>query len=451
MFDGLKSAVRGNPLIYSWVRPIYAAWRYISFSSFRKRLAAGSSRHGDYSAVVYLNKQFSRQTNKIPNLFYFDGKQGELYQLQMWFKPFADCDTDFYVCVRNRAFLKTLDNLGIKAVAIPSLSDLGWIEINGGRNIFYVNNCTRNTHMVRYKDLTHIQLLHGDSDKPPSFSPVSQMYDLLFVAGQAAIDRYYANGVYIPKEKFVISSRPQLSEFVDSCADADPMPEEVLNLVSNQPIIFFATTWKGVQVESNYSTIDSVLSSIREALEEGFSVIFRPHPLSCSDIYDRLYISEIMQLLDEYSYAENQFGLYSDSTPAGNGTGIDNYNEIANLADILVADLASTVHDWLYMEKPCFILKSDHIPDEVYENSSLNRSGVLAFWNPDNGITAFLEGMAEFHSAIRLARARTYLNGVSGGETELERFDKSLTYVSESFSKSVQFEAMLGQPPAFRP
>ena len=200
MFDSIKRSVRANPLIYSLAKPVYRAITHIFFANFHTK-AGRSSQHRGREAVVYLNKEFSRKVNEIPNVFYFDGRHEELYQLKMWFKPFRDCNIDFYVCVRHKGFLQTLDNLGIKAVAIPMLSDLGWIGLNGGRSIFYVNNCTRNTHMVRYKDLTHIQLLHGDSDKPPSFSPVSQMYDLLFVAGQAAIDRYYVNGVYIPKEK----------------------------------------------------------------------------------------------------------------------------------------------------------------------------------------------------------------------------------------------------------
>ena len=53
--------------------------------------------------------------------------------------------------------------------------------------------------MVRFNQLTHIQLLHGDSDKASSFNPVTAMFDRIFVAGQAAIDRYAANGVLIPR------------------------------------------------------------------------------------------------------------------------------------------------------------------------------------------------------------------------------------------------------------
>src|SRR5699024_12219569 len=52
--------------------------------------------------------------------------------------------------------------------------------------------------IVSYTQLTHVQLNHGESDKGPSFSPVFRSYDKDFVAGQAAIDRFAANGVAMP-------------------------------------------------------------------------------------------------------------------------------------------------------------------------------------------------------------------------------------------------------------
>src|SRR5690625_5823159 len=58
--------------------------------------------------------------------------------------------------------------------------------------------------------MTHVQLLHGDSDKASSFNPVTAFYDNVFVAGQAGIDRYENNGVDIPKHKFTIVGRPQV-------------------------------------------------------------------------------------------------------------------------------------------------------------------------------------------------------------------------------------------------
>ena len=53
-----------------------------------------------------------------------------------------------------------------------------------------MNTSPRNDHMLRFLDLYHIQLNHGDSDKAPSYRRVFRMFDKNFVAGQAAIDRF---------------------------------------------------------------------------------------------------------------------------------------------------------------------------------------------------------------------------------------------------------------------
>src|SRR5699024_12395246 len=73
-----------------------------------------------------------------------------------------------------------------------SLADLEDLVVPSVRGVFYVNNAMLNTHMVRYTSLRHIQLLHGESDKAASASPVLRMYDRDFVAGQAAMDRVAA-------------------------------------------------------------------------------------------------------------------------------------------------------------------------------------------------------------------------------------------------------------------
>ena len=75
---------------------------------------------------------------------------------------------------------------------------------------FYVNNAARNTHLVERRELTHVWLNHGDSEKPACYNPVHAIYDLLFAAGQAGIDRYARHGVHIPLEKFRIVGRPQV-------------------------------------------------------------------------------------------------------------------------------------------------------------------------------------------------------------------------------------------------
>ena len=67
-----------------------------------------------------------------------------------------------------------------------------------------------NDDFMKVRRMTHVWLHHGDSDKEASFRRKSAAYDVLVVAGQAAIDRYAAHGVHIPPEKFRILGRPQI-------------------------------------------------------------------------------------------------------------------------------------------------------------------------------------------------------------------------------------------------
>ena len=92
---------------------------------------------------------------------------------------------------------RTLESL--EETVVPSL-----------RTVFYVNNGLKNTHYVEHRELTHVWLNHGDSEKPACFNPVHAIYDKIFTAGQAGVDRYARHGQISP-EKFEIVGRPQVT------------------------------------------------------------------------------------------------------------------------------------------------------------------------------------------------------------------------------------------------
>ena len=65
---------------------------------------------------------------------------------------------------------------------------------------YYLANAGKNVHLLREASIRHVFLNHGDSDKSTSANPVSRVYDGVWVAGQAAIDRYKAAGnKYVPQ------------------------------------------------------------------------------------------------------------------------------------------------------------------------------------------------------------------------------------------------------------
>ena len=175
-------------------------------------------------ALQRLDRMFSakrRLTQEVAKLApkfvaYFGASDGADYQLGMWLPYFARIDRSFIVVTRAPAVMRdvanTMNRVGVIRPIIyrPTLVSLEEIITPSIKAVFYVNNAVRNTHFIERRELTHVWLNHGDSEKPACYSPVHAIYDLIFTAGQAGIDRYARHGVSIPAEKFRIVGRPQV-------------------------------------------------------------------------------------------------------------------------------------------------------------------------------------------------------------------------------------------------
>ena len=111
------------------------------------------------------------------------------------------------------------------------------------RAALYVYNGS-NDEFMRVRRISHVWLHHGDSDKEACFRRKSAAYDVLVVAGKAAIDRYAAHGVYVPREKFKILGRPQIEDI-----------ETVTAAIStvDKPVVLYAPTWHAASMDNHSS------------------------------------------------------------------------------------------------------------------------------------------------------------------------------------------------------
>ncbi|HGY6794033.1 TPA: hypothetical protein ACNTBI_004565, partial [Escherichia coli] len=76
--------------------------------------------------------------------------------------------------------------------------------------IYYLSNTGNLIHTLRYNIYQHIFLGHGDSDKAASAHKFFRVYDEIWVAGQAHIDRFKNAGFNVEHIKFVKVGRPSL-------------------------------------------------------------------------------------------------------------------------------------------------------------------------------------------------------------------------------------------------
>ncbi len=203
--------------------------------------------------------------------------------------------------------------------------------------IFYANNSIYNTAVIKsLPEKLHVQLLHGDSDKPPSYSPLVKNYDLVFVAGQMAIDRYALNGVDIPAERFRIVGRPQVAAIKPVRVRTPETPLE----------IGYMPTWRGFYEDTQFSSLDraaQIIKTIHNVLPNA-RITFKPHPLSDKDpLWPRFK--------HEVSSALSSVGAFAsdDATP------FDLYNQ----SDILITDISSVMLDFLYSGKPFLVVQPE--------------------------------------------------------------------------------------------
>ncbi|MET8907730.1 CDP-glycerol glycerophosphotransferase family protein [Micromonospora sp. NPDC004551] len=272
-------------------------------------------------------------------LVHWNAPAGTAYQLAMWLPYLERLGRKFFVLVRNQTnFDEVVALTKVPVVMRMGLNQLDDVIAPSLRAAFYVNTATVNNHVIRYTNLKHIQLNHGDSDKVPSHNPVFRIYDKNFVAGQAAIDRFAANGVSMPAEMFTIVGRPQVENVAIATAPISSIAH---------PRVLYAPTWAGFYADSNYSSLLAGYDIVKALIARGCSVVFRPHPYTKRSAELARESERIRALLADDRRTNGRphvFGAEAEVTMT--------VADCFNASDAMVSDVSSVVADYLYSEKP---------------------------------------------------------------------------------------------------
>ncbi|MFC0682392.1 CDP-glycerol glycerophosphotransferase family protein [Lysobacter korlensis] len=271
--------------------------------------------------------------------FHWDAPREESFQLSMWLPYLERLGVPFMVIVRNPKTFDFASQETTRPVLLRrELADLDAVVVPSLKTAFYVNNNTRNQHFVRYTQLKHIHLNHGESDKAPSYSPLFRLFDKNFVAGQAAIDRFAANGVWLHPDAFSIVGRPQV-ETIE--VETQPISEAAVKTV------IYAPTWSGFFADSRYSSLLVGYGIVQALLERGCVVMFRPHPYTEKSAAMAREAHRIRTLLQQDRTRTGRPHITGTADLPG-ATIADWFNA----ASALISDVSSVVPDFLYSEKP---------------------------------------------------------------------------------------------------
>lgn len=300
-----------------------------------------------FQAVRYLHGRNRLEAN-LPRIlgklkpvfaFHWQAPAGTAYQASMWLPYLGRLGVPYFVLVRTKANFYDVAKLTDAPIILRvGLEDLDPVVCPSLKVVFYANTAVRNSHMIRFPHLTHIQLNHGDSDKIASVSPTFRQYDKNFVAGQAAIDRFAKHGVLTRADQFVIVSRPQLESVHMAAAPIGTV---------TAPTVLYSPTWSGFYEDSNYSSLSAGRRIVEALLARGCTVVFRPHPYSGRHKGNAEACLEIIDLLTADARATGRAHLFGPTAETEMSV-VDCFNA----CDAMISDVSSVVSDFLISDKP---------------------------------------------------------------------------------------------------
>ena len=339
------------------------------------------------------------------------------YQIAMWLPFLERLGLPFVVVVRTAVNFAEATALTDAPVLLRrAMADLDAVVVPSLKTVFYVNNAAANSQMVRYPGLTHIMLNHGDSDKAPSYNPVSRMYDKNFVAGQAAIDRFTSHGVAITESQFAIVGRPQIE-------DVERATVPIGDLA--RPRVLYAPTWAGFTADAAYSSLPWGAALVRALLDRGCDVVFRPHPYAYRSPRLSQACAEIAAMLKADGEHAHAWGEQAEK--------VWSLSDCFNNSDAMISDVSGVVADYLYSGKPLAMVAVHAPRDEFVAEFPLAEAAYILEATP----SGFTEVDATLDQLLRTdplaaerRKLRTYYLGDPGERPYADLFfDEVRTYL----------------------
>lgn len=343
----------------------------------------------------------------------YAGRSGAPWQLRMW-EPYILRSQERNIVINLHAKYVPLilkgAHLSSPLIQLGSrgFDDLDQVLVPSVKAMFYVQNARSNAEFMARRNVTHVWLNHGDSDKPANFNPRHANYDKLVVCGQAGIDRYERHGIHVGPEKFVILGRPQASDIKSATgpiAEKDPQ------------IVLYAPTWHGLEEAVNFSSLERGPQIVRALIDRGVTVVFRPHPLSYRWRIRKAVVKEIQQILREdrkVSGRKHRWGRKIDR--------MWTVADCANYSHALISDVSSVVSDFLQSRKP-YVMTSMHVSVEEFRAEfSVAETAYVLLGDMSNLDEVLDDLLGEDPLAEARAERKRYVLGEFDGQESADAF-----------------------------
>lgn len=303
----------------------------------RERLAIPTT--GDHLA-------FARLSLPYEVLVYFADSPMNLYQIRQWLAPLQELHRKHPVVILTRNSLTyhlladETDLPVVKSRFMEGVDDLYW---NSDLKLcFYVNQNRANFQCMRYPDMFHVFLSHGESEKIYMASNQAKAYDYLFVAGDAAVERFDKSLIKFDRDKLVKIGRPAL----------DLALRQPSRRTTGRVTVLYAPTWEGDRPSMSYGSVATHGKTILRSLlaDPECRVLLRLHPRTgVADPSVQLAADELRKMMKTAIAADPAAGHRIDDDPLFGPQMVE--------SDVMICDISAVAIDYLPLGRPLIVTR----------------------------------------------------------------------------------------------
>jgi CDP-glycerol glycerophosphotransferase (TagB/SpsB family) len=254
--------------------------------------------------------------------------------------------------------------------------------------------------------MLHVHVNHGESDKQSMASNNAKAYDRVFVAGDAAVQRYVTGLLDFDASRLVRVGRPQLD-----------LPRTPLLAPSTRRTVMYAPTWEGDADYNDYTSLDSLGESIVRAILEvpDVRLVYKPHPKVTTSLTPAIADAHlaIMGLIDEAGRLD----------PTAGHTQVLTGDILAVMpgCDAMVTDVSSVGLDWLYLhtDKPILLTDPHGDVEALHQHAPISRCADVVGPDDLRDLAALLDDRLRHdeHHLARVAMRHHYFDDLDVGES----------------------------------
>ena len=337
-------------------------------------------------------------------IVYFADDPTRTYQLLQWLPVLEVLDEAQPVALvlrddESAAIVRERTRLPVAVAAFTELTEL-YAELDA-KVVLYCNNSPLNFQSLLHSRMLHVHINHGESDKQSMASNNAKAYDRVFVAGEAAVQRYAAELLELDPAKLVRIGRPQL----------DLSPPALLEPSARRTVLY-APTWEGDAEYNDYTSVDTLgVEIVRGILAvPDVRLVYKPHP--------KLATSGTPAIRDAH-HALLQIVAAAGAEHCAVTSG--DILAVLPACDAMVTDVSSVGLDWLYLrtECPLFITDRHHDADRLRREVPVSRCADVLDDVDAAGVAAIIAARLDHdeHHLARVAMRHHYFDDVAVGES----------------------------------